>query len=132
MSEFNAFKQKYRQHLTVIRYASDTIKRYIYFLNRFFAWLEAQEITEISGVTKELIQDYQTHLYETVNSRGEPNSVFHHNNTLKAIKGFFSYLAENNYLVSDPSRRNLSMTLRHPATEFSVLSPRSQRPVWAC
>ena len=51
-----------------------------------------------------LIQDYQTHLYETVNSRGEPNSVFHQNNTLKAIKGFFRYLAENNYLVSDPSR----------------------------
>ncbi len=27
------------------------------------------------------------------------------------------------------AERNLSMTLRHPATEFSVLSPRSQRPV---
>ncbi len=26
--------------------------------------------------------------------------------------------------------RKLSMTLRHPATEFSVLSPRSERPVW--
>ncbi len=104
MSEFNAFKEKYRQHLTVIRYAPETIKRYTYFLNRFFAWLEAQGVTEISEVTKEHIQDYQTELYETVNSRGEPNSVFHQNNTLKAVKGFFRYLAENNYLVSDPSR----------------------------
>jgi integrase/recombinase XerD len=104
MADFNAFKEKYRRHLTVIRYAAETIKRYTYFLNRFFAWLEAQNVTEISAVTKELIQDYQTHLYETVNSRGEPNSVFHQNNTLKAIKGFFRYLAEQNYLVSDPSR----------------------------
>ncbi len=104
MSEFNAFKEKYRQHLAVIRYAPETIKRYTYFLNRFFAWLEAQNVTEISGVTKELIQDYQTLLYETVNSRGEPNSVFHQNNALKALKGFFSYLAEENYLVSDPAR----------------------------
>lgn len=104
MSDFTHFKEKYRQHLAVIRYASETIKRYIYFLNRFFAWLEAQGITAIGGVTKEHIQDYQTHLYETVNSRGEPNSVFHQNNTLKALKGFFSYLAEQNYLVSDPSR----------------------------
>ena len=104
MSEFSHFKEKYRQHLTVIRYAADTIKRYIYFLNRFFAWLEALGVTEIGAVTKDHVQDYQTHLYETVNSRGEPNSVFHQNNTLKAIKGFFSYLAEQNYLVSDPSR----------------------------
>jgi integrase/recombinase XerD len=104
MSEFSHFKEKYRQHLTVIRYAADTIKRYIYFLNRFIAWLEAQGTTEIGGVTKDHVQDYQTHLYETVNSRGEPNSVFHQNNTLKAIKGLFRYLAEQNYLVSDPSR----------------------------
>ena len=104
MSDFDSFKEKYRKHLTVIHYASETIKRYIYFLNRFFAWLEAQGVTAIGGVTKEHIQDYQTHLYETVNSRGEPNSVFHQNNTLKAIKGLFRFLAEQNYLVSDPSR----------------------------
>ena len=104
MSDFNVFKEKYRKHLTVIRYAADTIKRYIYFLNRFFAWLEAQGVAEISAVTKDHVQDYQTQLYETVNSRGEPNSVFHQNNTLKAIKGLFRYLAEQNYLVSDPSR----------------------------
>jgi integrase/recombinase XerD len=104
MSDFDAFKEKYRQHLTVIHYAPETIKRYIYFLNRFFAWLEALGVTEISGVTKDTVQDYQAHLYETVNSRGEPNSVFHQNNTLKAVKGLFRFLAEQNYLVSDPSR----------------------------
>jgi len=104
MSDFDAFKEKYRRHLTVIHYAPETIKRYIYFLNRFFAWLEAQGVTEIGAVTKDHVQDYQTHLYETVNSRGEPNSVFHQNNTLKAIKGLFRFLAEQNYLVSDPSR----------------------------
>ena len=104
MSDFDTFKEKYHWHLTVIHYTPETIKRYIYFLNRFFAWLEAQEITEIGAVTKDHVQDYQTHLYETVNSRGEPNSVFHQNNTLKAIKGLFRFLAEQNYLVSDPSR----------------------------
>jgi integrase/recombinase XerD len=100
--DFNAFKEKYRQHLVVIHYAPETIKRYIYFLNRFFSWIESQGITEISRVTKEMVQDYRAHLYETINSRGEPNCVFHHNNTLKAMKGFFRFLAEKNYLVSDP------------------------------
>jgi len=104
MSDFNHFKEKYQQHLAVIRFAAGTIKRYIYFLNSFFKYLEEMNIFEIAAVTKDHIQDYQTHLYEAVNSRGEPNSVFHQNNMLKVIKGFFRFLAEQNYLVSDPSR----------------------------
>jgi integrase/recombinase XerD len=104
MSNLNAVKEKYQQHLTIINYAPETAKRYIYFLNRFFAWLEAQGVEEIGGVTKDLIQDYQLHLFETTNSRGEPNSVFHQNNALKAIKSLFHFLVEKNYITSDPAR----------------------------
>jgi integrase/recombinase XerD len=104
MSDFNALKEKYCQHLTVIRYAPGTIKRHGYFLSRLLAYLEEQGVHEITAVTKDTIQDYQARLYETVNSRGEPNSVFHQNNNLKAIKGFFRFLVENNYLVGDPAR----------------------------
>jgi integrase/recombinase XerD len=103
-NDSNTLRETYRQHLTVIHYAPETIKRHIYFLNRFFAWIEDQGITEISKVTKEMVQDYQGHIYETVNSRGEPNSVFHQNNTLKALKGFFRFLVEKNFLVSDPAK----------------------------
>jgi integrase/recombinase XerD len=102
--ELNTFREKYRQHLVVIHYALETIKRYVYFLNRFFAWIEDQGITEVSKITKEIVLDYQAHLYEIINSRGEPNSVFHLNNTLKALKGFFRFLAEKNYSVSDPAK----------------------------
>ena len=104
MIDFNALKEKYCQHLTVIRYAPGTIKRHGYFLNHFLSYLEEQGIHEITQITKDTIQDYQARLYETVNSRGEPNSVFHQNNNLKAVKGFFRFLIENNYLVSDPAR----------------------------
>ncbi len=104
MSDFNACKEKYRQHLSVLRFAPETVKRYIYFLNRFFAWLEIQGVAEIGRVTKDMVQDYQAHLYETVNSRGEPNSVFHQNNALKAMKSLFRFLVESNCLSSDPTR----------------------------
>ncbi len=104
MSDFHAFAQKYQQQLTILGFASGTIKRYLYFLNRFFKYLEEMNITEIAAVTKDIVRDYQTHLYEVINAKGEPNSVFHQNNNLKAIKSFFRFLHENNYLVSDPAR----------------------------
>ena len=104
MNDFDTLKEEYCQHLTVIRYAPGTIKRHGYFLNRLFAYLEEQGIQDITGITKETIQAYQVRCYETVNSKGEPNSVFHQNNNLKAVKGFFRFLVEDNYLVSDPAR----------------------------
>jgi integrase/recombinase XerD len=104
MSDFHGYKEKYRQHLEVTGFAPETIKRYAYFLDHFFAWLDDQGISKIDMVTKDAIQDYQADLHDVVNQRGEPNSVFHQNNALKALKSFFGFLAESNYLVSDPSR----------------------------
>ncbi len=103
MSDLHALKEQYCQHLAVIRFAPGTIKRYGYFLSRFLVYLE-EEGSDITAITKDAIQAYQARLYETVNRRGEPNSVFHQNNNLKAIKGFCRFLAENNYLMSDPAR----------------------------
>lgn len=87
-----------------MNYAEGTIKRYLHFLNRFLTYLEGRGITDISAINKEDIQDYQRQLYETINARGEPNSVFHQNNNLKVIKSFFRFLTEDGYIVSDPAR----------------------------
>jgi integrase/recombinase XerD len=104
MSDLNDFAEKYRQHLTILNYAPGTIKGHLFFLNRFIKYLDETGITEIAGVTRDVIRDYQTHLYETINNRGEPNSVFHQNNNMKAVKAFFRFLKENDYLAGDPAK----------------------------
>ena len=104
MSDLNDFAEKYRQHLTILNYAQGTIKGHLFFLNRFIKYLDEINITEIATVTRDVVQDYQTHLYETINSRGEPNSVFHQNNNMKAVKAFFRFLKENDYLAGDPAK----------------------------
>ena len=104
MSDFDAFKEKYRRHLTVIHYAPETIKRYIYFLNRFFAWLEAQGIAGITAFTKNTVQDYQAHLYEQINRNGDPTGAHTQNQALSIVKSFFRFLRENDYLAHDPAR----------------------------
>lgn len=104
MTSLSDFGEKYRQQLAVLNYAPGTIKGHLFFLNRFFKYLSELNITEISAVTKDVVSDYQTHLYEELNKKGQPNGVLYQNNNLKAVKGFFRFLAENNYLVSDPSK----------------------------
>ncbi len=104
MADLQSLAEKYRDHLTILNYAAGTVKGHTFYLNRFFKYLIETSINEITDVTKDTIRDYQTSLYEEINIRGEPNSVSTQNNALKVVKSFFRYLAEENYLVSDPAK----------------------------
>lgn len=103
-SDLSQWTERYREHLTLLNYSSETIRAHTFHLSRFFAYLRENGIHDIASVTKEMIRDYQTHLYEELNRRGEPNSVGTQNNALKAIKGFFRFLSTEDYLVGDPAR----------------------------
>jgi integrase/recombinase XerD len=104
MSDLEAFRDKYKEHLTILNYAAGTIKGHIFYLNRFFKYLWENNIGEITGVTKDTVRDYQIHIFEELNPRGRPNSVSTQNNKLQAVKSFFSFLCENDYLVGDPAK----------------------------
>jgi integrase/recombinase XerD len=96
--------EKYRTHLLTRNYATRSIEDLLFNLNRFIDWLAGKGITDIAAVTKDLIRGYQTSLYEEINARGRPNTVRHQNKKLQAVKSFLKFLAENDYLPTDPSR----------------------------
>jgi integrase/recombinase XerD len=98
-----ALAEKYRRYLTVSGYASGTVKNDLFYLRRFFTFLESLGVNDVADVARETVRDYQRHLYEEINARGEPNSVSSQNNALKAVKGFFRFLRREDYLVSDPA-----------------------------
>jgi integrase/recombinase XerD len=95
---------EYQKHLTVLNYASGTVRGNLFHLHRFLGFIREGGIHEISGVTKDVIQAYQMDLSERINHRGEPNSVASQNNALKAVRSFFRFLAKEGYLISDPAR----------------------------
>ncbi len=97
--------ERYRNQLLTLNYASKTVKSNVFYLNRFLAWLRENGIREIVAVTRDVIRDYQTNLYEEINKHtGEPNSVTYQNRNLLVIKSFFRFLFENDYLVGDPAK----------------------------
>jgi len=99
-----ALRDRYREYLAVLNYAGGTIKGHIFCLKRFFRYLKDNNILEITAVGKEAIRAYQTHLFEEINNKGVPNSVFYQNNNLKVVKSFFRFLCKHDYLVSDPTK----------------------------
>jgi len=96
--------EKYRQHLVVRNYSKRTIESHIFSLTRFSRYLDELNVKDVAGVTKDIINGYQVHLYETVNARGDYNSVSTQNIALGTIKSFFRFLVDNDYIITDPAK----------------------------
>ncbi|MHB8881659.1 MAG: tyrosine-type recombinase/integrase [Thermodesulfovibrionales bacterium] len=95
---------KYCVYRKILNFAEKTIKGQQYYLNRFITWLKGIGINELAAVTKDIIMDYQAHLFEEINFRGQPNSVFSQNRNLQAVKSFLRFLCENDYIACDPAK----------------------------
>jgi integrase/recombinase XerD len=104
MNSFSDFAEKYKQHLLILNYAERTRESHVFYLNRFMTWLKARDVIEITGVTKNHVMEYQTHLYEQLNRNNDPIGPRTQNIVLGIVKSFFRFLRENDYLASDPSR----------------------------
>jgi integrase/recombinase XerD len=99
------FRDKFCDHLVALNYAKKTVKSYTFYLNRFFAWCRGNGIGELAAATRDAIRDYQTYLFEEINpNTGQPNAVTYQNISLRAVKTFFRFLSETDYLVSDPAK----------------------------
>jgi integrase/recombinase XerD len=101
---FEEYLGKYEEHLEVLNFSRWTVKGRAFYLKIFFRWLKDMEIRRVTGVKRETMRDYQVHLAEQVTSKGEPWSVSTQVNALVAVKGFFKFLCEEDYLVGDPAR----------------------------
>jgi integrase/recombinase XerD len=118
--------RKYRDHLAVKNFSKVTVKCYTSLLNCFFNYMEGAGITDITAAGKDAIRDYQAHCYETVNARGEPNCVGTQNNHLKAVKCFFRFLRQENYIVADPAK-DVDFARKPKRLPRSILTPAEMR-----
>lgn len=103
MLEAGETAEKYEQYLAALNYSPHTRKAQRMYLKRFFVWLRLHGVEDMGRVTKQDLREYQVSLSATVNSKGEPNKATSQNHALKAIKGYFSFLVDEDYLACDPA-----------------------------
>lgn len=120
--------QEFLKTLKVRNLSPTHIKGVAWRLGKFLLYLAGREITEVTGITKEVIATFQIEQYERINPMGRPNSVGHQNQMLSAVKQFTSYLKEYDYIVSDPAR-----DIRYAKTPKSlprgILTPTEARKI---
>ncbi len=118
----------YVRSLKVHNLAQGTISGATWMLGKFFDYLESFEITHVEQNTSQMVRDYQMSLYQTLNSRGQPNAISHQNRMLSAVKNFTRFLKDNDYIVSDPGR-SVACAKEPKRLPRSVLTPSEARKI---
>ena len=89
------------KHMKVKNYARATLNGYSRYLGQFFHYLRANEITRLTGVTRNTLTSYQRKLME-LHSKGE-NTIATVSIKIRAVKRFFEYLESSNLILINPA-----------------------------
>ncbi|MCP4669906.1 MAG: tyrosine-type recombinase/integrase [Desulfobacula sp.] len=106
---------KFKEHLKVLNRSSSTIKNYTSHLEHFFAAVKEQNMQK---VTRDMIEDYVSGLYQHRTVRGKPYSTGTLCIKIRSIKRFFEFLEKSNLVFIDPSEH-----IKEPKLNRRVLKP---------
>lgn len=119
---FYAYLQRYLEALQVRGYAQDTHARHDGNVRQFAAWCEERGVDTPAQVTKPMLERYQKHLYYYRKANGKPLSFSSQKAMLMALKSFFRWLTQQNYLLYNPASE---LALPKPPRQLprTILSP---------
>lgn len=97
-------KERFRQHMQVANRSQQTIKNYLWHLQKFLDHLFELGIYSVLEVNKKHILDYQKHLHYFENRKGRQDTIRAQNNHLKVVKVFFHFLKGEDYIPQNPAQ----------------------------
>jgi integrase/recombinase XerD len=94
---------RYLESMRLQGCSESTIDRRQYALARFVRWCDERSLCEPQSMTKAILERYQAHLYYGRNERGEALSFSSQRHHLSALKQWFRFLAQQNYVLYNPA-----------------------------
>ncbi len=127
-TSLKALANAYIRSLKVRNFTQRTIAAVTWKLNRFLCFLESEQIEHVDHITGQAVRDYQMSLYQSLNRKGQPNTIAYQNGLLATAKQFLKFLKENDFIVSNPGR-NVDYGKEPQKLPRGVLSPAEARKI---
>jgi integrase/recombinase XerD len=93
----------YLDYMDVMHYSERTIGHRETTLKQFSSWCEERGIHRANEITKPILERYRRHLHHSRDKRGNPFSARNQSARLIAIRGFFKWATQQNYLLYNPA-----------------------------
>ena len=100
---FGRWIGRYLEWMQVHNYSPKTVERREPWLVGFARWCEARGLLEPRNVTRPHLERYQRHLFYHRKANGRPLSFSTQAAALVPVKSFFSWMARQNALLSNPA-----------------------------
>lgn len=84
-------------------FSGDTLKTFRACIGYFLEWCGQRSLEEIQEITRPVLERYQRSLYHYRKKDGSPLTFRTQNGRLRALKGWFRWLARQNYLLHNPA-----------------------------
>ncbi len=125
---FYSYMQRYLENRLVLGYAQASHATYENNLRLFIVWCDERGLDEPRCITKPVLERYQKYLYYLRKSTGEPLTSSAQQARLLAVKAFFKWLTQENYLLYNPASE-IQLPKRARRLPHTILSVEEMRRV---
>jgi integrase/recombinase XerD len=94
---------EYLTWLGLQNFSGDTVRTFSACIGYFLEWCGERSIEDVTQVTRPVLERYQRSLYHYRKKAGAPLTFRTQNGRLRALKGWFRWLARQNYLLHNPA-----------------------------
>jgi integrase/recombinase XerD len=96
-------RDDYLAWLGAQNYSADTARAGEVCVGYFIEWCRERSIEDVTEVTRPVLERYQRSLYHYRKKDGAPLTFRTQNSRVRALKGWFRWLARQNYLLHNPA-----------------------------
>src|SRR5579864_3902831 len=120
------------QHLLWMQtqnFSEDTVNTRRACLGYFLDWCRERSLDDPREITQPVLERYQRSLFQYRKQNGQPLTFRTQNYRLRAVKGFFRWLARQNHILYNPASELLLPRLENRLPKYILSAPEAEQVV---
>ena len=109
---------EYLEWLSARNFSEDTVRTSRACIGYFLEWCRERSIEDVAEITRPVLERYQRSLYHLRKKDGAPLTFRTQISRLRSLKGWFRWLARQNYLLHNPASELLLPRLENRLPKF--------------
>jgi integrase/recombinase XerD len=128
-SRMHALVEHYVAWMAAQNFSPDTLNSSRVCIGYFLDWCRERSIEDVTEITRPVLERYQRSLYYYRKKNGEPLTFRTQATRLRLLKGWFRWLARQNYLLHNPASELLLPRLENRLPKYILTAEEAERVI---
>ena len=129
MERMRGLMEEHLQWMQVQNFSADTVTTRRSCIGYFIDWCRERGLEEPAEITRPILQRYQRWLYQYRKHNGEPLTFRTQNQRLRAVKGWFRWMARQNHLPHNPASELILPRLENRLPKYILSAAEAEQVI---